>query len=59
VITDLRINKHLYGAKHTGADAKILAGIESDALKEMYGHSSKLMTKKYISVLQEVYHNRL
>lgn len=41
------IKKHQYALKHTGADAKILAGIDLDALRELYGHSSKFMTEKY------------
>lgn len=37
----LKIHKYLYAAKHTGGDDKILAGVDLDALKELYGHSSK------------------
>jgi integrase len=59
IIDDLGINKHLYAAKHTGADAKILAGIDLDTLKEMYGHSSKFMTEKYVSVLLEVHKKKI
>lgn len=55
VIDKLGIQKHLYAAKHTGADDKILSGITLDALKDLYGHSSKLMTEKYVSVLKEVH----
>jgi integrase len=55
VIDKLKIKKHLYAMKHTGADAKILAGIDLDTLKELYGHSSKFMTQKYVSVLLEVH----
>ncbi len=40
--------------KHTGCDDKILAGIDLDALKELYGHSSKYMTENYASVLKQV-----
>jgi integrase len=59
VIDKLKINKHLYAAKHTGADAKILAGIDLDTLKELYGHSSKFMTEKYVSVLMEVHKKKI
>lgn len=59
VIDKLKIQKHLYAAKHTGADAKILAGIDLDTLKELYGHSSKFMTEKYVSVLLEVHKKKI
>lgn len=52
--TGLGINKHLYALKHTGADDKILAGIELDALRELYGHQSKLMTEVYAKKIKEV-----
>jgi integrase len=52
--TGLGINKHLYALKHTGADDKILAGIDLDALRELYGHSSKLMTETYAKKVREV-----
>ncbi|HKZ67815.1 MAG TPA: tyrosine-type recombinase/integrase [Chitinophagaceae bacterium] len=54
VINGLKINKHLYALKHTGADDKILAGIELDALRELYGHTSKLMTEGYAKKIREV-----
>jgi integrase len=50
----LGINKHLYALKHTGADDKILAGIDLDALRELYGHKSKLMTETYAKKVREV-----
>lgn len=59
IIDDLGIKKHLYAAKHSGADAKILAGIDLDTLKELYGHSSKFMTEKYVSVLLEVHKKKI
>lgn len=59
VIDTLKIKKYLYAAKHTGADAKILAGIDLDTLKELYGHSSKFMTEKYVSVLMEVHKKKI
>lgn len=54
VVDGLKINKHLYALKHTGADDKILAGIDLDALRELYGHSSKLMTETYAKKIREV-----
>jgi integrase len=39
-----RVHKYLYAAKHTGGDDKILAGVDLDALRDLYGHSSKQMT---------------
>lgn len=50
----LGIHKYQYGAKHTGSDDKLLAGIELDALRDMYGHASKFMTEKYTTKLKEI-----
>ena len=51
---DLNIDVNLYAMKHTGANAKILAGIDLEALAELYGHQSELMTKRYATVIKEV-----
>ena len=51
---DLNIDVNLYAMKHTGANAKILAGIDLEALAELYGHQSELMTKRYATVVKEV-----
>lgn len=51
----LKIDKYQYAMKHTGADDKILAGIDLDALKELYGHSSRFMTEKYARKVKQVY----
>jgi integrase len=59
VIDDLKINKHLYAGKHTGADDKIMAGIDLEALKELYGHSSKFMTMNYVTKLKEIHHKQI
>jgi integrase len=59
VIDKLGINKYMYAMKHTGANEKILAGIDLDALRELYGHSSKLMTEKYAKVIKEVYRKQI
>jgi integrase len=59
VIDKLKINKYQYAAKHTGGDDKILAGISMDALKQLYGHSSKFMTEKYVSVLRQIHNQEI
>lgn len=59
VIDGLKIKKYMYAGKHSGADAKILAGISVDALQSMYGHSSKYMTLKYITELKEIHANEI
>lgn len=55
----LGINVNMYSNKHAGANAKILAGIDLDVLRELYGHSSKLMTMRYAKVIKEVYKNEI
>lgn len=50
----LGIKKHLYASKHTGGDDKILAGIDLDAVRELYGHRSKFMTENYAKVIKQV-----
>ncbi len=59
VIDDLKINKHLYAAKHTGADDKIIAGVPLEALQELYGHASKFMTEKYARKIKQVYRQQI
>jgi integrase len=54
VIDDAGIDKKMYALKHTGGDDKILAGIDLDALREMYGHTSKYMTENYAKIIKEV-----
>jgi len=56
---DLNINVNMYSNKHAGANAKILAGMPLDALRELYGHTSKLMTEKYAKVIKEVYRKQI
>jgi len=53
------VHKYLYAAKHTGGDDKILAGVDLDALRDLYGHSSKQMTEKYVSRLKEVHKRKI
>lgn len=50
---DLGIQMNMYAMKHLGANKKILAGLELDSLRELYGHKSKLMTEKYAKVVKE------
>jgi integrase len=50
----LGINKYHYAGKRTGGDDKILAGMDLDALKELYGHGSKFMTEKYAGIVKQV-----
>lgn len=59
IIDGLGINKHLYALKHTGADDKILAGIDLDALRDLYGHRSKYMTETYAKKVKEVYSTQI
>lgn len=53
------IDVNLYSYKHFGANQKILAGIDLDSLRELYGHTSKLMTMRYAKVVREVYRKNI
>lgn len=59
VIDGLNMNVNMYSLKHLGANKKILAGIELDALRELYGHTSKIMTLRYAKVVKEVNRNQI
>ena len=48
-----------YNKRLAEANAKILAGMDLDALRELYGHTSKLMTTKYATVVKEVYRKQI
>lgn len=50
---------NMYSEKHAGANAKILAGIDLDSLRELYGHTSKLMTLKYATVVKELHRKQI
>lgn len=50
---------HLYDLKYWGGDDKILAGVDLNALKELYGHSSKRMTVKYLTKLKQIHFNQI
>lgn len=56
---ELGINMNLYAMKHLGADRKILAGLEIDSLRELYGHTSHLMTEKYARAIKEVHRKNI
>lgn len=40
-------------------DVTASAGMDLDALRELYGHTSKLMTTKYATVVKEVYRKQI
>lgn len=56
---ELGIDKYMYAGKHTGADDKILAGIDLDTLRNLYGHTSKYMTSTYAKAIQEVFNSEI
>lgn len=56
---ELGINKSQYALKHCGADAKIIAGMDLDALRHLYGHQSKQMTEVYARKIKEVYRKEI
>lgn len=55
----LGIDVNMYSLKHLGANKKIQAGINLDALRHLYGHKSKLMTERYAKEVKEVYRNEI
>lgn len=55
----LGIRVNMYSEKHRGANAKILANVELDALKELYGHTSKLTTMIYATKVREIYRKQI
>lgn len=55
----LGIDKYQYSLKHSGANAMILAGIDLDALKTLYGHSSKHTTSVYATKVKELYKQQI
>lgn len=59
VVEKLGIEKHQYAMKHTGANDKIMAGIDIKALSDMYGHSSIYMTEKYIRKVKNYYRQQI
>lgn len=59
VIEGLGIDCKMYSLKHKGADDKIKAGIDLDALRHLYGHGSKQMTEYYARGLREAYKQQI
>lgn len=59
VKTELGIDVNLYSMKHLGGDKKLLAGIELDTVREMYGHTNKRMTERYLKTLKDIYKNQI
>lgn len=55
----LGIQVNMYSYKKAGADAKIIAGMDLDSLRELYGHSSKMMTLKYITVIKQIHRKQI
>lgn len=55
----LGIQVNMYAEKHRGANSKILAGMPIDALRELYGHTSKLTTEIYAKAVKEVYRKQI
>lgn len=50
----LSVSKHMYALKHTGADDKILAGMDLETLQGLYGHANKQMSAHYAKQLREM-----
>lgn len=59
VIRGLQIDCKMYALKHKGADDKIMAGIPLEAMKEMFGHRSYLMTEVYASAVKNQYRQQI
>lgn len=50
---------NMYSNKHAGANAKILAGMSMDSLKDLFGHTSKLTTEIYATKIKEIRRNEI
>lgn len=55
----LGISVNLYAMKHLGGDKKLLAGIDLDTVRHMYGHTNQRMTERYLKQLKEIYKNQI
>jgi integrase len=55
----LGINVNMYSMKHYGADMKILAGVDLEALQTLYGHTSKLTTQIYAKQIKTVHRRQI
>jgi integrase len=59
LINKLGVKKHMYALKHTGGDDKIMAGVDLDALRDLYGHQNKRMSERYAKRIKEIYKNEI
>jgi integrase len=59
LVNKLGVKKYMYALKHTGGDDKIVAGVDLDALRDLYGHQSKRMSERYAKRIKEVYKNEI
>lgn len=55
----LGIDCKMYSLKHKGADDKILAGVNLDALRNLYGHRSQQMTEVYARAIKGKYKDEI
>lgn len=55
VIDGLGIDCKMYSLKHKGADDKIMAGLDVDVLRTLYGHRSTQMTEVYAREVRNRY----
>ena len=56
---ELKIDCKMYSLKHKGADDKILANVELDALRNLYGHRSQQMTEGYARAVKGKYKQQI
>jgi len=59
VIKGLKIDCKMYSLKHKGADDKIMADIDLDVLRTLYGHKSKQMTEIYAKAVKGKYKQKI
>lgn len=55
VIDGMGIDCKMYSLKHKGADDKIMAGLDVDVLRTLYGHRSTQMTEIYAKEVKNKY----
>lgn len=55
VIDGMGIDCKMYSLKHKGADDKIIAGLDIDVLRTLYGHRSRQMTEIYAKEVKNKY----
>ena len=56
---ELGIDVTMYSIKHYAANNLILNGVSLDAIRELFGHSSKLTTAIYAKSVKEVHRNEI